>query len=516
MIQERHARRRIAAVLAAVLLLAFAATAGAQEVDEDEAPAEARLDTALGGYTLQASGTPLEVLVEEPVAPVPVDPGQPHLSGQTAYTLAQLQTGPSGRALASSAWPGALLGEGFGTVAGTITGDDDMQFPVMADARYPAGPEEAEAELPGGLGMRAMAKGLDVRAMAQTGEVPEALGFAGQFSSDSRSQVLDDHVVARARSLAQDVVLLDGLIRVGSVVTDITSTSTPEEGVTGGATEVSGLAIAGFGYAVDEDGIRPVQDGAKGGPLPLPTALATPDEVREALGIDILLLEHEEAIDDFAATRRAGGLRITIDTRVLRSALEEPVLQPLISSLPDAFVELPAYPLLFLAPKIDIVLGSATVSSAAVEQLTLDLDLDLDLDAPGEAVAPPAAAADNPAATTSPSFGSADASSGSGGGTASQPFVAAGDGEADDDGPPPLTAGSGDDGADLAATLPGELPGPGGVSIGMLALALLGAAGASRGLQGITASAFGLAGAGGGCDQGRPGGVPDLKSEGMA
>jgi hypothetical protein len=512
-----HVVRTLAAASTAlVLILAIGTIAMAQEEEEEFSPEEVRLDTELGGYTLQASGTPFEILVEEPVTPVPVDPGEPHMSVQTAYTRAQLQTGPSGRGLASSAWPGALLGDGFGTVAGVITGDDAEEYPVMADARYPQGPEEADAELPAGFGMRSYAKGLDVRAQAQTGELPDGVGFAGQYSSDSTSTVQADHVTAHARSMAQDVVLLDGLIRIGNVVTDITSTSMVGGGETAGTTEVSGMTIAGFGYVVDEEGARPVADDNPDGPLPVPSALITPEEVRELLGIEIELLGHTEEVSELEARRRAGGLRISIDTRTLRAAIEEPVLQPIISNIPDFIIglqlpeevpiQIPVYSLLFLAPKVDFIFGAAGVTSSAVEQLTLDLDFDLDLDLDDPPPMGDAAdlgsfsdggsvpGGDIPAPTTA---GSADVGDFEGGDELA-PMVASDDGALD---------------TDLAVALPQELPTGGGVTAGLLALGLLAAAGGSRGLQGITAGALGLAGASAGCDQGHPVGVPDLKGE---
>ena len=218
--------RRVTAAFAATglvgALLLVPAVASAQDA---EAPPENPAPN-LGGYVTEGDGAPLSVLIFEPVAPVPVDPGDPHLRADHAYVLTNLNTGPAGRALASSAWPGPLVGDGFDTVTGA--GD----YPFKTDITSPGTETEQSQEAPGGAGMRSFASGFETRAIAQAGESPagEQLAF-GNFDGESYSRLEDGRAVTTTTVVAQDVNLLGGMITIDSVETSITTSS---DGVTSG------------------------------------------------------------------------------------------------------------------------------------------------------------------------------------------------------------------------------------------------------------------------------------------
>jgi hypothetical protein len=393
-----------------LVLLAFSLLLGPIAAADDAAPGQVRTDPgSVAGYTIVGTGAPMTMLLYEPVIPAPVDPGEPHLEASESYTRVSLSTGPTARALASSFWPGPLFGDGMETIT-----EDQFGYPIKADARYPQGPETDEQELPGvGAGMRGSALGLDVVAESTSKRSPseEAAGF-GNVASLSTATVEDGIAHTSVLSTASDVRLLGGIISIGSVRTTLEATSDGAAGHAAGATEVSGLTIAGSGFTVDEEGPRPVEDDSPGqGSLAVPRALPGAEELREALGIEVELLPHADAGEGADVSRSAGGLRITVDTNVMHAALNQLPLFELVDALPDEMAT-ELYPLLDLSPKIVYILGRASVRAAATEPLDLDLglppppapapvsppaDVHSDLAAVADFTAPPAPEAPAPA-----------------------------------------------------------------------------------------------------------------------
>lgn len=518
--RSRQTRRTSAGVvgLTAILLLvplqaglaAEAPLAAADEedpeepVDADSTDDDIRLETSLAGYSIDAEGSPLAVLFFEPQLPVPVDPGKPHFELQTAFTRTSLGTGPQGRALASSLWPGALLGDGFATLADEFFGQNE-DYPIMADARFPSGPEQDENELPTGTGMRASARGLDLDARARLGETPEDILATGSYASRSRSTVEDDVAIATTRATAKDVVLIEGLIEVDAVVTRLRAVNDGEEASTSGATNVTGLRVAGNGFNVDGSGLRPVQEDEAGDPLGEPPANATPEEIRDELGIRVSVLEHEEEVEGSSAARAAGGLHITIDTTVLRGALEEPVLGPLMGSLPREIIDSPVYPLLLLQPRIEFFIARGEVSAATSAAAEFDFDFDVAGDfGLEEDLAPP----DSDAELGLPSE---QADSGAALGESATPSAAE-SGSVDMEAPDVASPGESPPGSQspqIALETVAMPEAPGG-SLLFVLLAFAAAAVASRGLLGLPGLAFGGAG-GPACEAGHRTGVPNLR-----
>lgn len=354
--------RAVARVAAAVAVgaLTLPLVAAVQEDIRTEAE-------GLGGYVSEASGTPMTVRFFEQTIPVPTDPGEPQGEATTAFTRTVLNTGPTARALASSVWPGPALGDGFATVCGC-----PEEWRIKADARYPEGPFEDQQEA-NGSGMSAVARGLDVAAWAESTQSPNAENADyGSVSSRSTSTVLDGQVVSRADASTEDVALLGGIITIDSVRTVLEATSDGTTAATSGQTEVNGLTIAGQGYTVDENGLQPVQDEQPGSGLGLP-ATGLPPDVHEALGIDARVVQHEEAVDGADARRTAGGLIITVDTTVLKSALTGPLpIAEAIGVLPED-LQVQLFPFLGLGPTIQFVFGAAEVRAAATPPFELPL-----------------------------------------------------------------------------------------------------------------------------------------------
>lgn len=481
-----HDATRAAAAFALALLLALAwplvpLTAQAQEAaDEDE---------GLGGYTVTSSAAPFSMLFYEPVFPVPVDPGEPHAEGTLSYTSSRVETGPSTRAVASSTWPGPAVGDGFATIC-----ECDEEWFVKAEARTPGGEEEAEQEIPElGAGMKAVARDFQAVARAGSGESPNEEGVAfGNMRSRSASVVEGGVTTATTVAVAKGVKLAAGVISIESVQTTLEATSNGKRASSKGQTKVNGLVIGGQGYTVDEKGLQPVADEEPGDavlPVPKPKEIPGADEIRKNLGIEVNLVEHRETKEGADVTRRAGGLRITIDTAVLKDKVPLYDLVP-----PDIAGELA--PLLVLAPKIEYILGRGAVRAAATEPIDLDFPA---LDDPVAPPPPDAGAGGAPADDGFADTAGEDAA-------LSDDFAAGGE-----EGPTtvdePLAAGEQQPQA-ASAELPALFAGlpPGLVAVGIVLAALGG-----RALAGFTGAAMG--GAGGAlCEQGAPRKVPDLRS----
>ena len=517
--------RRIAAAFALALLVAIvlppaSGSAAAEKVRTD--PGD------LPGYTVEARGAPLSMLLYEPVIPVPVDPGEPHGEGSLSYTAAKLETGPVSRALGSSFWPGAAVGDGFATLCDQVTNNPQApkdqrqecneEWRVKADARWPETkqfPKEDEQEAPPtGGSVFGSALGLDTFSRASTSESPNEEAFTlGNVKSRSDTVVEKGKAIATTVASAEDVALGGGVISIESVKTVLEATTNKKKGATSGTTKVSGLVVGGQGYVVDEKGVRPVQDNKPGdSPGDLPE-MPGGEEMRKQLGIEIELVKHKSSVKGADASRSAGGLRISINTAVLKDAITKNVpVYDVLGELPEETDELTTQlaPLLALAPQVDFIFGRGNVRAAGVEGLEFDFDLDLGgtTTTPPTAEEPPAA----PASSGSPAVSSP--TTGGGGGTAAPPAVstgsAGGGGPAVPSAQPAQAAAPAAQTQAAAAELPqffGGLP-PGLVAVGMVLAALGG-----RALANFTTAAMtGVTGAL--CDRGVPRKIPELRTQG--
>jgi hypothetical protein len=319
------------------------------------------------------------------------------LEADASYTAATLETGPASRALASSLWPGSLLGDGIGTV----TQGNVPTYPVKADARYPDKPYTSTAQDNGAL-MQAQALGLDVRALARAnpGDLPGAADV-GAASSVTTATVKDGVAVGTAVSRVSGVQLLGGLISVGSVATDLTVKGDGRKASSDGDTVVTGLQVAGVGFQVDQDGAHLVGPTKQGTP-PLPGDALSP---LKQLGITVSGIAQKHQQDATTASRDAAGLRITVDTVVLRKALDN-VPGPVWDALYGIVNQMPKeaqgtlYYLLGATPQITFVLGASTGTASATLPLSFQLpDLGgLPLGGP----LPPAAAGGAPGSVGAP------------------------------------------------------------------------------------------------------------------
>ena len=499
-----HNPARVAAVFALALLLAMMVPFTAGAAESGGAEPKVRTDPGdLPGYTIEGEGAPLSMLLYEPVIPVPVDPGEPHGEGSISFTSTTLETGPQARALASSIWPGPAVGDGFSTIC-----ECDENWRVKSESNFPSkNPTAAQEAGPTGAGMVTSALGLDVFSRATSSVSPneEALAF-GNVHSRTDATVLRNTAISKTVASAKDISIGGGVIQIKSVRTFLQATSNAKKGLTEGVTEVNGLVIGGQGYTIDQEGLQPVEGEKSSDPVVELPAMPGAAEMRKQLGIEIELAKHSEEVIAADATRSAGGLRISINTLVLKNAVTENLpVDDVFGQLPDELkANLAA--LRALAPQVDFVFGRGEVHAAGVEALKLP---PLDFGGP---LLPPAAP---PAGTTTAPPPAIDTGTTApiGGGTAAPPSVAPLGGAP---GGAPVVpsaqpiAAPAVAGTQVAAELPDFFGGlPPGMVIGGLALAALG----GRALAGFTGVA--MSGVGGAlCDRGARRAIPNLRAQG--
>ncbi len=458
-----------------------------------------RTETTLGGFSITTNAAPFKVLIDDPGNPLPRPEDSAIIEADPAYSQADLATGPAARAIGSSLWPGNLLGEGIPTA----TEGAAPQYPIKAEARYPDKPF-TEEDKTGGTFMKASAMGLDVTGSARSGPMS---GLGGNLeigsANSSATATVDKAAVATGRSVSQvsDVSLLAGIIKVGSVSTVVETRSDGKDLLTSGTTVVSGLTVGPFTYVVDEKGARVVS-----GPVPAPGSGPLPPgafDPAKMAGITIDGLVQTSSKKDGTAVREARGLRITVDTTVLRRTLDPLVPAPVTSALFTVFSMAPKEVRGFLfyslsaTPKITFILGAGQSSAAAVLPISFDFP-PLPTDGGFVGVEPPPAF--SPPAT-------------GGLGSAGTPGLGAPTVETGlpDTGAPPAVAPPGSTAPVLAGSSQPNNPFKGVSALLLLAAALAAALG-GWGLLSLRGFAFAGGLLGSGCALGAPSDLPDLRS----
>lgn len=372
-----------ALMLVSGALLLFAPPTMAQD--------DVRTETELFGFAVEAEASPLSVRIFADFIPIPTDPGDPQFELTASYTNARLGTGPNGRAVASSVWPGPALGDGWGTVVG----DESQSYPIRAGARYPGAGEEDWSEsqtLPAfeGVGMTASARGLDASARSEGAGVPgpaEPVAAPGAVRSRADATVRDGAAVATSVSSISELSLLEGLIVLEDVRTELEARSDGTAAETSGTTKVGAVSVFGQRVQLTDSGVDVVaEDGGDDGSdepdlgaqldpvdevVQRLTSDLVADGIEETLGVRIEALDQAETIDGVIGERTARGVRIAVDLQVLRDYLE-----PLVDLLPvgEALDALPSdlaevqgivLELLRLGPTLEVIVGRGAVASSA-------------------------------------------------------------------------------------------------------------------------------------------------------
>ena len=349
-------------------------------------------DQLFGSYDLLARGVGVQARYEiEGLLPG----GAPVLDLTIPETLTRFGSGPTGYGLASLLYPGGIIVNLSSLVAQGAPGAEANipDYPVKAEAFFPAGPLEAKSQAIGDQSVRTNELGVDAMGIFPSIDANPAISVAS-VTSASRSGIEDGKAVSRTRVVLGGVNLLGGVVSIDSLVTDLVAVHDGTEGAVDGGTKATGVKFLGLAAELTEDGLVLDEAPAAQGPgAPLGTALnsvlpglqqltapvqdlveqvlaqAVPslDDVLAAAGIELSLLGGDEvATDSGASAFRSAGLALTISYKgaeqdALIDLIESipPDLRPNIGPLPN--------PVSFLANNhiTGLTLGLGTVSALA-------------------------------------------------------------------------------------------------------------------------------------------------------
>ncbi|WP_434445894.1 choice-of-anchor P family protein [Lentzea sp. E54] len=338
------------------------------------APAQA---AGIGGFTLSARAAPVSVLLHTDLIPVPAEPqGEVHLS----YTQTELGSGPIGRSVASSLWPGAAVGTGLPQLLG-------FAYPVQTNAAHPGGPAEESKS-----GMRAAAGAS--RAESHAGaeqEVPFLLTADG-MSSSSVSAVSGTEARSSAVTSAQTISVLAGLVVLSGVKFESVAVSDGSKG-----TGTSTFSVAEFTVL--------------GQKFPVTAPDAPPDgllKALEPLGITLTWPTAATTLEGTSATSTSRGLTLTIDVLALRTKFG---LGGILDGIVAPLLPAELAPLLNPLRKMVVIVGATEAAANAATAAPLSppdvpapvAPLPPVADAPPPALgAPPVAGVSPPAKAVSP------------------------------------------------------------------------------------------------------------------
>ena len=489
-------------------------------------------EPAFGGYSTEATATPLKFEIYEPVIPIPATP-QAELD--SAYTHVEAASGPTGHGVASWMWPGDPVGQGCKTFVEQLglgaTGLCKDGYPVQVNSETPGGPsKDSDEQVPGSL-MRTSANRKGVEATAgwssnsdvsdnqqKSGQSPVpgapgnptdqlgSLGAAitGKHSarsaqdppsgglppelaalvdvdgvvSSSRTETVGNTVTSIATSKLHNVSILGGVITADSITVSTTTTADGKQPTASGVSDVTGLELAGAPLTVGRDGVRLADKKAS-----IPGLPDNPNKALAQLGVSLVLPKPDRSVQGDTSASSFQGLQIVIDTRPLRSHLDAIPFDQIVGLIPDQAGKLKSLigAATQLAPEFVITAGNAAAQASTVPKMQFDLP-SVNPGSLNGAAAPP----------------STGAGGGVGGSAAAAPGL----------GGPAAAAGGGDVGALAAKPMSAGLPPLGSIPGALTAGGIIMAAGIGWWLQKIGGLVLGGAGA---CSHGLETGVPDLR-----
>jgi hypothetical protein len=262
--------------------------------------------------------------------------------GAVPLSTTTLTADPNATGLASLVYPGPLLAN-LGAVADQSSpgaGEQIPKYPIVAEASSP-GDRPSASEANGAMRVETDELGaVSVASYTSPLDVPQlaAVLRAGSIRSSTSSVAEAGSVVARARSVITDFALLDGLVTIDSITTDLVAQSDAARSGTSGGTTVSGVRFLGLDAVLDADGLRlaaaPGGGGAPGGGLGGVLGAADPvlepvteqlagvmqqltgrvgtdlDPVLAQAGISMRLLRPDEVVSGAQASRTSNGVLI--------------------------------------------------------------------------------------------------------------------------------------------------------------------------------------------------------------
>jgi hypothetical protein len=234
--------------------------------------------------------------------------------------LATISSGPSTFARAAAADPGDLLAnpdalvQQSGQPPGTLPA-----WPFRISATSGVGAPTAELSPAPGIDTRvaADATGSSASATMPAFRAPAVL-TAGSAASTATTSTDGATVTVRARSELSGIDLL-GLLRIESVVTELTAVSDGATTTTSGGTVITGATLAGQPVTIDSEGISSAQPG-----------VALVNDVLGTLGIRVTAAGPPPGGEPTAGQLTSAGLRIDFEL----SEETFPVLGDVLDALP--------------------------------------------------------------------------------------------------------------------------------------------------------------------------------------
>lgn len=224
----------------------------------------------------------------------------PVAKGDIAHTEATMATGPTGYALASTAWPGPLAANA-GSLAVLLGAPDEAgnaNYGGRAEA-FSGGPNDAEAP-----GMIAHAKDGEAEAIAGAQDFESAQGqTTGDVRTRSYTSFLDREVRSTSTCTASDLGFAGGAVSIGSVRTEAHAVTNGAASDAGGRTVVSGTKIGGQDAEVDENGVRFTD----------PATAPIGEQVLSNFGIDMYVAQPRHEVGPSSARHQAGSLVVIWD-----------------------------------------------------------------------------------------------------------------------------------------------------------------------------------------------------------
>lgn len=364
------------------------------------------------GYSSSAWAAPVRLEIYDPSIPIP---HSPQFEVEFGYSLVEADSGSShGRA--SWLWPGDPVGEGLKTFVeqlGLPPKLGEKGYPVQVNAIAPGGPAEHKDEPFPGTIMRTSAD--DAGATASMGFSPDGqtqdsedtptgsplaglLGLLGAptpageppasapgipaplevlvdfggYQSSSRNTADSESVQASSRSALGEVRLLGGLIQMSGISTRSTASSDGSKGVAGGKSTYGSMTIAGKEFSIGPDGVV-----SAGKPSPIPGLPDDPAAALAKLGLSIVVPKARLTREGDKAVSVVEGLRIELDTKVLKPVLAALPLDKLVALFPDLPGQASQLKSLLsgvtsLAPRFVITLGVATSTVDTVQAVPVE------------------------------------------------------------------------------------------------------------------------------------------------
>lgn len=343
----------------------------------------AQSSSGLGGFAMGATGSAVSMIYVDPGSPIPASPtGEMH----AAYTLAEVEFGPSGHGVAAELWPGEtaatvppFLEQTFWDEfeRGFRENDEEPPFtnpnvvprwPLAAETFEPQGPNEqavppnAESTAKGEFAFsKANTTPLSLPGLLEVDSGSStSLAKTGDIERDDGSEVTG--AISDVKASAGDISILGGFVSIEEVVTTARVTSDAEVARVTGRTTVSGLKIDGQGFVIDADGIH--ADGETHDDFnPVLGQLREGGETALAdQGITMTLAQPIDTVDGAQGSRTLGGLIVRMDSRRL---------DDLVSSLPEA-IQHEIRSQASTDHTFTLIFGSVAASASAAPEFTFE------------------------------------------------------------------------------------------------------------------------------------------------